>query len=82
MEQEGNISSDFWDQDHEWVATKIGETRDGKTVQVVKRNDGMGYEVNFREGGAKPSDMEGWFTSYDKAEQAARAYLNRRLESE
>lgn len=76
MAEEGHIGGDFWNSDQEWAATQIGQTKGGKTVQVVKRSEGMGYEVNFREGGEKPAQLDGWFTSYDKAEQAARTYLN------
>lgn len=75
----GRIGTDYWKND-DWQATVIGKTPDGKSVQVVKRQEGMGYEVNFREGGNKPADFDGWFTSYDKAEAQARLYLTKLLE--
>lgn len=77
QEHEGVIGTDFWNSEGDWAATVIGETPDGNKLQVMKRPDGVGYRIGWRNGGVVPPECEGWFTSYDKAEQAARTYLNK-----
>lgn len=79
---EGSIGTNFFDQSEDWKATVIGETPGGAKVQVNKREDGTGYRISFHEGGTLPAELSGWFTTYDKAEQAARGYLNRKWEEE
>lgn len=70
------IGSDFWDPDQEWVATSIGKTESGNEVQVIKRTGGSGYELRLKDGGHLPAIYTGWYTSYDKARDAATEFLN------
>lgn len=74
----GPIGNDFWnkDKDGEWHATVIGETPGGKTLQVMKKKDGAGYLIAFNPGGELPRVLQGTWTSYDRAEKAARLWLN------
>lgn len=75
---EGIVGNDFFDPQGEWAATALGETPDGKTVQVKKREDGAGYRICYREGLSKPEGVDGWFTNFEKAEHAGRVFLNRK----
>ena len=70
----GGLRSSY--ESEEWVATVIGQTPTGGVLQVLKRSDGSGYKIGIQGGGRTPNNLEGWFTSYPKAEQAARLYLN------
>ena len=81
-EHEGTIGTDFWNPEGDWKSTVIGETPNGGRLQVMKREEGVGYRLAWQNGGVLPPECEGWFTSYDKAEQSARAYLNRIWESD
>lgn len=75
-QEDARIDSDFWNQDDEWKATVIGETPTGNEVQVAKRPEGSGYILQLRKGGELPAAYKGWYTSYDKARDAGRVYLN------
>lgn len=70
----GFIGQDFFTSDDQWAKTVIGELPGGKVVQVVKRAEGQGYEIQYQ-GGNIPAELQGWFTTYEKAEGAARVYL-------
>ena len=74
----GQIDSNFFNQEQEWEATIIGQTPEGRTVQVKKRQMSHGYEISYRNGAAVPKELQGWFTSYDVAEKTARTFLNRK----
>ena len=71
----GIIGQNYFDSSNEWTATVIGESPRGAALQVTKRPNGVGYTISYRDGGNVPNDLSGWFTTYDKAEVAARAYL-------
>jgi len=58
--------------------TVIGHTPAGKTVQVTKRQEGIGYIVNFQEGGETPEMWNGIWTNYHLAEEMGRRYLTER----
>jgi hypothetical protein len=76
-EDGGFIGQDFFTEDQEWKKTTIGKTPGGMEIAVIKRRDGVGYELSSGvNGGRLPSRLEGWFTTYDKAEVAARTYLH------
>lgn len=77
----GVVGSDFFGGDDDWQATILGELPNGKTVQVKKKTEGQGYYLCYREG-LTPKDLDGWYTSYDKAEQSGRVYLNRAWDEE
>lgn len=74
----GPISGDFFDttKQGEWHATVIGQTPGGKNVQVMKKRDGAGYEIAFNPGGELPRDLQGVWTTYDRAEKQVRLWLN------
>lgn len=76
----GTVDQDFFNKEEQWTATVIGELPTGETIQIKKKNDnaGAGFYVSYREGlKTVPKPYDGWYTSYDKAEQAARVFLNR-----
>ncbi len=79
--EEGPIMRDYFkdgiDED-ERGRTVIGRTPSGKTVQVMKRLEGIGYVVNFQEGGETPEMWGGIWTNYHLAEEIARRYLTER----
>jgi len=80
MADTGRVGQDFFNREEEWSATVLGETPEGKNLQVMKGkgNQSNGFYLGWREGlGDKPKEISGWFTSYDKAEQAGRVYLNK-----
>lgn len=70
----GFIGKNFFTDDGEWKNTVIGKSPNGAELCVTKRLGGMGYELRYN-GGKLPTKLTGWFTSYDKAEEAARIYL-------
>ena len=55
--------------------TVIAKTPKGKTVQVRKRKEGLGYIIEFKEGGELPKEFSGIWTSYHLAEEPARQYV-------
>lgn len=73
-EDTGFIGQDFFSNDGEWVATSVGQSPAGNALRVVKRRDGGGYELSWTSG-ELPNHLRGWFTTFDKAEAAARVYL-------
>lgn len=76
QKQEGIIGQDFFDKNNEWSATVLGELPTGEHLQVMKRAE-HGYYLAYREGlKSVPREIQGWWTNYDKAEQAGRVYLN------
>ena len=78
IQQEDGISrvgSDFWDHDGDWKSTAVGSIGN-KTLHIAKRSDGSGYKLQFAEGGDLPPLYSGWYTSFDKAQNAAQEYLN------
>lgn len=77
---EGVVGANFWKADDTWAATAIGETPTGNTLQAVKRADGSGYKLSLRDGGTLPAEFSGWYTSYSKAEEHGRLYLNKQWE--
>ncbi len=81
MAHEGVNTSDFWTsrEDEDYKVTTIGKTPGGREVQVKRREVGNGYYVEMR-GGKNPKAFEGWHTSYSRAEQEARLYLNKKWE--
>lgn len=84
-DNEGAIGHDFFDRDNQWQAAVLGELPTGKTLQVKQKKDnsGTGFYLCYREGLEKvPPQIGGWFTSYDKAEQAGRTYLNQQWDLE
>ena len=72
------ITQDYWSDDEEWAATSIGSTSDGKEVIVKKRPDGSGYIIRYNGPGDIPKALNGWYTTYDRAEKQARTWLNER----
>lgn len=78
----GRIGNNFFSSENEWEATVIGRTPSNKEMQVVKRSDGHGYTIQWRQGGQIPDELQGWFTSYDKASQAGLVYLNKMWDKE
>lgn len=72
----GPIGSDFFDTENEWRATKIGETVNGKGVQVMKDLESSFYIIAFSSGGELPAGLQGKFTSYSRAEVHARSWLS------
>lgn len=74
QEAEGIVGSNFWD-NSDWAATAIGETPNGNVLQIVKREDGAGYKLGLRNGGNLPNEMTGWYTSFQKTEDAGRIWL-------
>jgi hypothetical protein len=72
----GPIRSDFFDEENDWRATKIGETVNGKTVQIMKEPETPFYRIAFAPGGELPKELQGSYTSYDRAEQHARIWLS------
>ncbi len=79
---EGVNTSHIWDpvSDEDWTATIVGSTPGGKEVQVTRREGANGFKVGFNTGAPLPVEFQGWFTSYAKAEQAGRLYLNKKWE--
>lgn len=78
-EDSGPIGGDFFENTEvagEWHATVIGQTPGGKTLQVMKKRDGAGYVIAFNPGGELPKELDGVWTTYDRAEKAARLWLN------
>lgn len=73
-EAEGAVTSDFWNTEG-WAATEVGETPNGNLLQIVKREGGAGYRLGLRNGGVLPNEMTGWYTSFQKAEDAGRIWL-------
>ena len=71
----GIIKSDFFTGDKEWAATVVGKSPAGASLQITKRREGTGYVLSYRDGGNVPNHLSGWFTTFDKAESAGRAYL-------
>lgn len=76
MDQIGYIGQNFFSDDDEWHSTVIGETPGGAQLQITKCPDTVGYEMSWRHGGEMPAALKGWYTSYSKAEVAARTYLH------
>lgn len=78
IEEDSHISSQFLTEEVEPGKTKIGQTPNGKTVQIYKLADTTGYGIQFAEGGENPPEFQGKWTSYSKAELDARIYLQKR----
>jgi len=75
--EEGPHTSDYFNPDGDWHKTKLGETPEGKEVFVAKRKDGTGYTLRYNKG-VMPADIHGsWWTTYRRAEEAGRFYLNK-----
>lgn len=75
-ENSGFVGQDFFDNEGNWHATIIGTTPGGKKLQVMKNEMGSFYRIAFSPGGQMPSELEGNFTSYDRAEKVARVWLS------
>lgn len=75
-ENNGFVGSDFFDTEGNWHATIIGTTPGGKKVQVMKEGIGSFYRIAFSSGGELPKELQGSFTSYDRAEKHARIWLS------
>jgi hypothetical protein len=76
MAQSGFIGKDYFSDMNEWQATVIGQTPNGNNLQITKRQEGTGYELSLRNGGSMPAKYSGWYTTYEKAEEAARLFLS------
>jgi hypothetical protein len=72
---QGIIGQDFFGTGEDWQATSIGESPGGARLQVTKKPEGTGYILSWRDGGELPMHLRGWYTSYDRAEVAARGHL-------
>lgn len=72
-EDGGFIGKDFFTDANEWKSTLVGNTPNGAGVSIVKRPEGTGYKLSST--GSLPESLKGWFTTYQKAEEAARVYL-------
>jgi hypothetical protein len=75
-EDAGPVRGDFFADDGNWHATVIGQTPGGKNVQVMKDPASAFYMIAFNPGGELPVELQGRFTSYDRAELHARIWLN------
>lgn len=64
------------DKDAEIVAT----TPEGKKIQIVKDPVHAGYTIEFASGGQLPAQLQGKWTSYDRAKEAVRVYLGHKAE--
>lgn len=53
---------------------KLGETEKGKTIQMSRTNLGF-WELQFKEGGELPKELQGMFTDYYEASNAVNIYL-------
>lgn len=73
---DGIIKQDYFADDGDWHATLIGTTPGGKKLQVMKDPESSFYLIAFNPGGELPADLQGRFTSYDRAELHARIWLN------
>ena len=76
MAESGFIGKDYFSDMNEWQATGVGKTPSGNIVQITKRHEGTGYELSLRNGGTMPAKYTGWYTTYEKAEEAARLFLS------
>jgi hypothetical protein len=72
----GFIGQNFFGEGDDWVATVVGTSPTGNSLQVTKKQDGVGYQLNWRDGGSMPAHLTGWYTTFDKAEVAARVHLH------
>ena len=78
QEQQGIIGQDFFGTDDVWKATVLGQLPSGEHLQVMKRKENSMYYLGYREGLKKvDQSIQGSYTSFEKAEQAGRVYLNR-----
>ena len=71
----GFVGQDFFSEGQEWQATSIGQSTTGNELQVVKRMGGDGYRLRWRDNGVVKAEFAGWYTTYQKAEEAARLHL-------
>ena len=73
MAQQGYIGKDYFGDD-EWEATTIGEFPMGGILSVVKDKTSSFYRLK-KSNGSVAQQYAGMYTSYDRAEKAAREYL-------
>ena len=73
MAQQGYIGKDYFGDD-DWEATTIGEFPAGGLLSVVKDNTSSFYHLK-KSNGSVAQEYSGMYTSYDRAEKAARQYL-------
>lgn len=71
----GFIGKNFFSDEQEWKSTLIGKTPNGAGLHITKRYEGVGYQLKF-DGGMLPAKLSGWYTTFDKAQTAARTYLS------
>ena len=76
LAESGFIGKDYFSDMNEWQATVVGKTPSGNQLQITKRREGTGYELSLRNGGTMPAKYTGWYTTYEKAEEAARLFLS------
>lgn len=72
----GFIGQDFFGEGEQWVATTIGKSPTGNELQVTKRREGTGYVLRWSKRGELAAKFSGWYTTYEKAEEAARLLLS------
>ena len=82
VDDDARVGSDFWTDDGDWKATVVWTTPGGADLQVVKRSEGAGYKLQYSTGGVLPGIYSGWYTSFDKAKEAAIAYMNETYNAE
>lgn len=56
----------------EWL---VGTTKFGKPITVKRQRVGTGFVIHVGGGGAMPPALDGAFTRFDLAEQAAQTYI-------
>ena len=81
MDSEGYIGGDYWD-DGEWKPSEVGRTPNGAILQIIKTKEGHWYKLQFQGSGELPMEYRGLYTSYSKADVAARRYLATRWSKE
>lgn len=55
----------------------VGRTLEGKTILAIYNPNNNLWFLAFKEGGQPPREFDGYFTDKARAEQYAKAYLNR-----
>jgi len=69
--------------DEEGLTTEIvAKTPNGKEIQLVKHPVFTGFYIKFRGGGELPNELSGRWTTHQKAMEAVRVYLGKKLTSE